>query len=597
MANAHISKGARARVLVVVGAIAAISVIVGVSPQPASAAPAPVYGQYCRSGYPIRSVSTSDRVVSFTYDDGPWPTNTAAVMSTFERYGWRADFFMIGNNINRYPDIARSVVRRGHGVHAHSVTHRYGASTIAAEAARSRDILQRVTGVRSTFFRAPGLTRSSTIDRAVYAAGMCNISTGSDLGDWKSPRASAWTLCSRFKRALRPGAIILLHDGGSHRQTVDSVSCMLDHVRRSGYQVVGLGALLSRQYSANPAPQPAPAPSTTCSTSLWGQRGTKVAAAQRALMNSGIYLRGGADGVYGTYTLSAVRTFQAARRLPVTGAVNRATAVALGICPSGSSGGGSTATPTPTPAPAPSAWSTIRVGQRGTEVASMQRAIINSGIRLVGGADGIFGRYTQAALRTYQSRNRLPISGALDQATAVKMRLFTPSGSSPTVRSWTTIRAGQRGSTVASMQRAIIASGIYLLGGADGIFGRYSEAALRRYQSAKRVPVTGVLDQATAIKMGLFTAPPPTTTTTTTTTTTAPPSSTTTSSTTTSSTTTSSTTTSSTTRRRSKHRLPRRSKHRLPRRTATSCGSMTATEFARTPRAAPTVSRSGWSTP
>jgi putative cell wall-binding protein/peptidoglycan/xylan/chitin deacetylase (PgdA/CDA1 family) len=218
-----------------------------VTPPPAPTEPGPVYGQYCSNGAPIRSVPTSDKVVSFTFDDGPWPTNTAAVMSTFERYGWRANFFMIGSNVLRYPDIARSVVRRGHGVAAHSVSHSYSPATIASEVGRSRDIIQSVTGVRTSFFRSPGLTLSSTIDRAVYAAGMCNISTASDLGDWRSPRASSWTLCDRVRRNLRPGAIFLLHDGGSHRQTVDAISCMLDTVRRNGYQIVDLGALLSRR--------------------------------------------------------------------------------------------------------------------------------------------------------------------------------------------------------------------------------------------------------------------------------------------------------------------------------------------------------------
>jgi len=169
-------------------------------------------------------------------------------MSTFERYGWRANFFMIGANVLQYGDIARSVVRRGHGIAAHSVTHTYGISTIASEVSTSANIIESTTGVRPTFFRAPGLTQSSTIDRAVYSAGMCNISTASDLGDWKSPRASSSTLCSRFNTALRPGAIILLHDGGSHSQTVNAVSCMLDSVKRNGYRVVDLGALLSGRY-------------------------------------------------------------------------------------------------------------------------------------------------------------------------------------------------------------------------------------------------------------------------------------------------------------------------------------------------------------
>ena len=74
---------------------------------------------------------------------------------------------------------------------------------------------------------------------------MCNISTASDLGDWRSPRVSAATLCSRYKTALRPGAIILLHDGGSRRPTTDAVDCMLAYTRQQGYAVVDLGDMLA----------------------------------------------------------------------------------------------------------------------------------------------------------------------------------------------------------------------------------------------------------------------------------------------------------------------------------------------------------------
>jgi peptidoglycan/xylan/chitin deacetylase (PgdA/CDA1 family) len=229
----------------VVAAVATIGVVV----DPGEPAVAATYGQFCRSGYPIQSVATSQRVVAFTFDDGPWPQNTEAVMSTFERYGWTAAFFMIGENASAYPSIARAVANRGFMVANHSMTHRYSVSTIISEIAPTNARLQAITGVRPTMFRAPGLTASSSINNAVYANGMCNVTTGSDLGDWRSPRSSASTLCARFKFALRPGAIILLHDGGTHKPTIAALPCMLDYARAQGYVAVDLGDLLAGVYS------------------------------------------------------------------------------------------------------------------------------------------------------------------------------------------------------------------------------------------------------------------------------------------------------------------------------------------------------------
>ena len=70
----------RAWALVLIGALLALGVVVTTAATPAGAA-APTYGRYCSSGAPIRSVATSQRVVAFTFDDGPWPTNTADVMT------------------------------------------------------------------------------------------------------------------------------------------------------------------------------------------------------------------------------------------------------------------------------------------------------------------------------------------------------------------------------------------------------------------------------------------------------------------------------------------------------------------------------------
>lgn len=404
--------------------LAVTAVVVTAAPSVVEAAPN--YGRYCASGAPIRSVATSQRVVAFTFDDGPWPANTASVMSSFERYGWRATFFMIGVNVQSYPDIARSVVSRGHGIAAHSMTHSYGVSTIAREAATSQALIQSVTGVRTSWFRSPGLTISSTIDQAVYAAGMCNISTGYDLGDWRSPRVSASTLCSRYRYALKPGAIILLHDGGSHKPTIDSLECMLSYTRQQGYQVVDLGDMLAGSYNgpapAPPPPPPAP-PSSGCQLSSLGSRGPNVVAAQRAVMNDSIYLRGGADGYFGSYTAAAVRTYQSRRGLTQTGAVDQATAGAMGLCASG--------TPAPPPPSGP-VCQLSSLGNRGSAVVAAQRAVINSGIYLVGGADGYYGPYTAAAVARYQTARGLPASGTADEATAIAMGLFTPPAPPPT---------------------------------------------------------------------------------------------------------------------------------------------------------------------
>ncbi len=203
------------------------------------------YWRYCNTGRPIRSVRTAQKYVAFTFDDGPDETDTRRIMTYFEKYGWRASFFVIGDRVNYLPTIAKEITTRGHIIANHTMHHTYTVSSIISGIRPANDAIYYKTGIRTTYFRSPGLTRSSSIDYAVFNTNFsCNISTDYDLGDWRSPRASAWTLCERFKQSLHNGSIVLLHDGGTHQQTADAVPCMLAYVKARGYTAVPLATLL-----------------------------------------------------------------------------------------------------------------------------------------------------------------------------------------------------------------------------------------------------------------------------------------------------------------------------------------------------------------
>lgn len=200
----------------------------------------------CVNSNKINGIVTTKKVISFTFDDGPWPVNTKAIMDSFTKYSSKATFFMVGNNVTNNPSIARSVVSRGFEIGNHSLTHEYySQSGISAEIAPAQRAIKSVTGVTPKYFRAPGGNFGTLVNSTAYSQGMCNIWTDSDLGDWRSPRYSSATLCSRFQRYVKPGSIILLHDGGSHTQTVNAVPCMLSWAKNHGYDVVPLSELLA----------------------------------------------------------------------------------------------------------------------------------------------------------------------------------------------------------------------------------------------------------------------------------------------------------------------------------------------------------------
>ena len=242
-----------------------------------------------------------------------------------------------------------------------------------------------------------------------------------------------------------------------------------------------------------------------------GQRGDLVRVLQQALVDAGISVRGGVDGLFGPATAAAVTAFQSSRSLPTSGVVDMTTAIALGIVPGAPAVSRPAAPapaapatpPTPTPAAAPTATpgSSISVsaqvimatGHSGDSVRALQNSLIAAGVAVAGGADGKYGPATAHAVAAYQTNMRLTPSGTVDTVTAQLLGLIA----APALP-----RIGSRGNEVASMQQLLVNAGIPVRGGADGVFGPVTQAAISSFQQAQGLPVTGVLDLRTALFLG-----------------------------------------------------------------------------------------------
>lgn len=220
-----------------------------------------------------------------------------------------------------------------------------------------------------------------------------------------------------------------------------------------------------------------------------GDHNATVAAVQQALLNAGITVRGGADGIFGPATQAAVTEFQTRKGLTASGVVNTATAVALGVVP---------ATPI------------LARGAHSTAVATMQQQLLDVGVSVRGGADGWFGSGTEAAVRQFQVMKGLTATGQLDAATAEVLANAaagvgggTPAAPSPAPSPGTPAtpalpQQGSRGDAVKAFQQELIAVGLRPKGGADGIYGPATATALATFQQRAGLPATGVYDQATA---------------------------------------------------------------------------------------------------
>ena len=271
--------------------------------------------------------------------------------------------------------------------------------------------------------------------------------------------------------------------------------------RRSRMIAIGLSVGLGTTALVGivPSAQPAALASAALQGLSIGSTGTAVADLQEALLAHGIDVVGGADGVFGPRTLEALQAFQQRSRLPVTESVSEVTLVARGLVDSPAVG--------------------LAEGARGETVVAVQQALIAAGLSPKGGADGIFGPATAAALRSWQSTAGLEATGTVDELTAARLLnagspvlVDTPSATDdssgemsadtpePTVAaddSRIGLAYGDWGADVESVQELLIAAGVDLRGGADGLFGAATRDAVNGFQVAAGLSATGRVDAAT----------------------------------------------------------------------------------------------------
>ena len=190
------------------------------------------------------------RGVVLTFDDGPDPVWTRRVLDILDAHGACATFFVIGHKAERFPDVVRDILARGHTVGVHSYAHDRlfalrSSVRVRADIALAVDVLERVTGVRPLLFRPPIGHTNPVIARAIDALDLVPVGWtvwGGDACSWATPGA----VVVRVRRGLRDGAIVALHDaperGGREPVIVRALPSILDAIAAARFPIVALGA-------------------------------------------------------------------------------------------------------------------------------------------------------------------------------------------------------------------------------------------------------------------------------------------------------------------------------------------------------------------
>jgi peptidoglycan/xylan/chitin deacetylase (PgdA/CDA1 family) len=179
------------------------------------------------------------RDVALTFDDGPHEHGTPSVLEELARRGAKATFFLVGEQVDARPALAREIVAAGHEVAVHGYRHtlllRRRVEELAADLDRAVASIESATGVAPTLYRPPyGVFGAGTLAH-VRARGWRPLLWSTWGRDWER-RATPESIARRATRRLRPGDVVLLHDSDAYssadswRNTVAALPSVLDAV-------------------------------------------------------------------------------------------------------------------------------------------------------------------------------------------------------------------------------------------------------------------------------------------------------------------------------------------------------------------------------
>lgn len=200
------------------------------------------------SPFLLRCISTDERVVALTFDDGPHPRHTPAILELLAEYDAKATFFVIGKNMELYADVAMRIVEGGHELGNHTYAHPHLSSLsekeIRSEILKNEAIIEETVGISPRLFRPPEGYCPSAVSRAAIDNGYSVILWSIDTRDWSGVSASA--IASHVLKSITPGAIVLFHDYIAYDSpTLLALKEILPRLSEAGFRFVTVSELLS----------------------------------------------------------------------------------------------------------------------------------------------------------------------------------------------------------------------------------------------------------------------------------------------------------------------------------------------------------------
>ena len=191
----------------------------------------------------VRDRTESGEGVALTFDDGPHPEGTPAVLELLAEAGAPATFFLVGEQVERYPALAAEIAAAGHEIALHCHRHRHllrlPPRAVRDDLERAHAAIVEATGREPRLYRPPYGVLNSAALAVARRRGWEPVLWRRDGKDWEA-RATATSITERLTRRLGAGDVLLLHDAdyysapGSWRNTVAALPFLLEFLEQEG---------------------------------------------------------------------------------------------------------------------------------------------------------------------------------------------------------------------------------------------------------------------------------------------------------------------------------------------------------------------------
>ena len=192
------------------------------------------------------SANTKKKQISITFDDGPHPELTPAIMDILKQHDIKAVFFIKGRDAAENTDILKRMDEEGHIIANHSWSHSHWFDffpflRVKQELDNTNLVINNITGKTPLLFRPPYGVTNPPLGKAVKMLKMITI--GWSIRSMDTLKRDPGKIVDRIKQRIAPGKIVLLHD--NQPQAEEILGRIIDAIKEKGYKIVPLDQLLN----------------------------------------------------------------------------------------------------------------------------------------------------------------------------------------------------------------------------------------------------------------------------------------------------------------------------------------------------------------